>query len=39
MKVMLSGKPVKEIPLIALEDVETAGFFKRLWHAMRMLLQ
>lgn len=39
IKVMLSGKPVKDIPLIALEDVETAGFFKRLWHAMRMLLQ
>ncbi len=36
VRVMLDGKPVIEAPLVALEGVEEAGFFKRLWHEFMM---
>jgi serine-type D-Ala-D-Ala carboxypeptidase (penicillin-binding protein 5/6) len=36
MRVMLDGKTVIEAPLIALESVPEAGFFKRLWHEFLM---
>ena len=39
VKVMLDGKPVAQAPLIALEAVEEAGFFKRLWHELLMWWQ
>ena len=36
VKVSLDGKVVAERPLVALEAVEEAGFFKRLWHEFLM---
>lgn len=36
VKVMLDGKLVAQRPLVALEAVEQAGFFKRLWHELLM---
>jgi serine-type D-Ala-D-Ala carboxypeptidase (penicillin-binding protein 5/6) len=36
VRVMLDGKPVIEAPLVALEKVPEAGFFKRLWHEFLM---
>jgi D-alanyl-D-alanine carboxypeptidase (penicillin-binding protein 5/6) len=36
VRVMLDGKPVAQRPLVALEAVEEAGFFKRLWHELLM---
>jgi serine-type D-Ala-D-Ala carboxypeptidase (penicillin-binding protein 5/6) len=32
----LEGKPVVEYPLVALQNVEEAGFFKRLWHTIKL---
>jgi len=36
VKVALDGEVVAQAPLVALEAVEQAGFFKRLWHALLM---
>ncbi|KIQ98342.1 D-alanyl-D-alanine carboxypeptidase family protein [Lysobacter sp. A03] len=36
VKVMLDGEVVAERPLVALQAVERAGFFKRLWHELLM---
>lgn len=36
VKVMLDGEVVAERPLVALQSVERAGFFKRLWHELLM---
>ena len=36
VKVSLGDKVVAQQPLIALEGIEQAGFFKRLWHAFLM---
>ena len=36
VRVMLDGKVVVEAPLIAIEGVPEAGFFKRLWHEFLM---
>ncbi|MCR6663265.1 MAG: D-alanyl-D-alanine carboxypeptidase [Luteimonas sp.] len=36
VKVMLDGEVIAERPLVALEAVEQAGFFKRLWHEFLM---
>ena len=36
VKVMLDGKVIAQRPLVALEAVEEAGFFKRLWHELLM---
>ncbi len=36
VKVMLDGKVVAQRPLIAINAVEEAGFFKRLWHELLM---
>jgi len=33
-KVLLGDEVVREVPLVAARDVEPAGFFKRLWHAI-----
>ena len=33
-KLLIDGKLVAEAPLVALEDVPEAGFFKRLWHEL-----
>jgi D-alanyl-D-alanine carboxypeptidase (penicillin-binding protein 5/6) len=39
VRVMLDGKVVAEAPLVAIEAVEEAGFFKRLWHELLMWWQ
>lgn len=36
VKVMLDGKVLAQRPLVALEAIEEAGFFKRLWHELLM---
>lgn len=36
LKVQLSGQELVNEPLIALESVEEAGFFKRLWDAIKL---
>ena len=36
VKVTLDGKVVAQAPLVAIEAVEEAGFFKRLWHEFLM---
>ena len=36
VKVSLDGKVIAEQPLVALQAVEQAGFFKRLWHSLLM---
>lgn len=36
VKVVLDGEVIAERPLVALEAVEQAGFFKRLWHEFLM---
>lgn len=36
VRVTLDGKEIASVPLIALEAVEPGGFFKRLWHEIRM---
>ncbi|MEN5116222.1 D-alanyl-D-alanine carboxypeptidase family protein [Luteimonas sp. TWI662] len=36
VRVVLDGKVIAERPLVALEAVEEAGFFKRLWHEFLM---
>jgi D-alanyl-D-alanine carboxypeptidase (penicillin-binding protein 5/6) len=36
VRVMLDGKTVIEAPLVALEGIPEAGFFKRLWHEFLM---
>ena len=36
VKVTYDGKPLTELPLVALEDVKEAGFFARIWDSLRM---
>ncbi|SIQ16804.1 D-alanyl-D-alanine carboxypeptidase family protein [Solilutibacter tolerans] len=36
VKVTLDGKEIASAPLVAMEAVEEAGFFKRLWHEIMM---
>ncbi|PJK06630.1 serine-type D-Ala-D-Ala carboxypeptidase [Lysobacteraceae bacterium NML71-0210] len=36
VRVTLDGKEIASAPLVALETVEPGGFFKRLWHEIRM---
>jgi serine-type D-Ala-D-Ala carboxypeptidase (penicillin-binding protein 5/6) len=36
VRVTLDGEVVAERPLVALEAVAQAGFFKRLWHSLRL---
>jgi D-alanyl-D-alanine carboxypeptidase (penicillin-binding protein 5/6) len=37
VKVSFDGKPMAELPLVALEEVKEAGFFARLWDSLMML--
>lgn len=39
LKVTLNGAPMAEVPLVALEAVEEAGFVGRLWDALRLWIQ
>jgi D-alanyl-D-alanine carboxypeptidase (penicillin-binding protein 5/6) len=36
VKVSFDGKPMAELPLVALEEVKEAGFFARIWDSLRM---
>ncbi|RMF15679.1 MAG: D-alanyl-D-alanine carboxypeptidase, partial [Gammaproteobacteria bacterium] len=37
--VRLDDQPVAKVPVVALEDVEEAGFFKRLWHTILLFFK
>ena len=39
LKMMVDGKPVAELPVLALEQVPQAGMFGRAWDAVRLWLQ
>ena len=39
LKVTLDGQAVAEVPLVALEAVEQAGFFGRLWDSIRLWIK
>jgi D-alanyl-D-alanine carboxypeptidase (penicillin-binding protein 5/6) len=39
MKVMLDGKPYRELPVVALEDVPLAGILGRSWDSLRLLFR
>ncbi len=39
MKVTLDGKPYRELPVVALEDVTLAGILGRSWDALRLLFR
>ncbi|WP_420600034.1 D-alanyl-D-alanine carboxypeptidase family protein [Neptuniibacter sp.] len=34
VKVTLDGKVVKEVPLVAMDNIPEAGFLKKIWHAI-----
>ena len=36
VKVMLDDKVIAQRPLVAIDGIEQAGFFKRLWHELLM---
>lgn len=36
LKVSLAGQPLAEVPLVVLQDVPEAGFFRRVWDAIRL---
>lgn len=39
LKVQLDGKPYRELPVVALEDVPAAGILGRTWDSIRLLWQ
>ena len=39
LRVMLESKPIREYPVVALENVAVAGFFGRAWDTVRLWLQ
>ena len=39
MRVTLDGKPLSEIPVLAIEGVEQGGIFARAWDAIRLFFQ
>jgi D-alanyl-D-alanine carboxypeptidase (penicillin-binding protein 5/6) len=39
MKLVLDGKPYRELPVVALESVPVAGIFGRSWDSMRLLFK
>jgi serine-type D-Ala-D-Ala carboxypeptidase (penicillin-binding protein 5/6) len=39
MRITLDGKPYRELPVVALEDVPLAGFLGRSWDSFRLLFQ
>ena len=39
LKMTQGGQPLAEVPLVALEPVEEAGFFGRAWDAMRLWIK
>lgn len=39
LKISLGDQVVKEVPVVALENIEEAGFFSRAWDSMRLWLK
>jgi D-alanyl-D-alanine carboxypeptidase len=39
MRLLLDGKPFRELPVVALEDVPLAGIFGRGWDSLRLLFK
>ncbi len=39
MKLTLDGKPFREVPVVALEDVPVAGILGRGWDTLRLLFR
>ena len=39
LKLTVDGKPVADLPVVALETVAQAGFFGRAWDALRMMVK
>ncbi len=39
LKLTLDGKPVADLPVVALDTVPQAGFFGRAWDAMRLMVK
>jgi D-alanyl-D-alanine carboxypeptidase (penicillin-binding protein 5/6) len=39
LKVTLADKPLATLPLVALQPVRQAGFFKRMWDALRLAIK
>jgi len=39
MKIVIDGKPYRELPVVALEDVPLAGILGRSWDSLRLLFQ
>src|SRR5688572_6049794 len=39
MKLTLDGKPFRDVPVVALEDVEPAGIFGRGWDTLRLMFR
>jgi serine-type D-Ala-D-Ala carboxypeptidase (penicillin-binding protein 5/6) len=37
--ISLDGDTLLERPLVALKDVEQAGFFKRIWHRIQLMFR
>ncbi|WP_035055850.1 D-alanyl-D-alanine carboxypeptidase family protein [Andreprevotia chitinilytica] len=38
LKLNVAGKPLRDVPVVALENVPEAGFFGRMWDSLRMKL-
>ena len=39
LKLMLDGRPYRELPVLALETVPVAGLFGRAWDSLRLLIK
>ena len=39
LKLTLDGKPIADLPVVALDNVPQAGFFGRAWDAMRLMVK
>ncbi len=39
LKLMVDGKPITTLPVLALEQVDEAGFFGRTWDSMRLWME
>ena len=39
MRMMVDGKPVSELPVLALEQIGQAGIFGRAWDSMRLMFK
>jgi D-alanyl-D-alanine carboxypeptidase (penicillin-binding protein 5/6) len=39
MKLLIDGKPLRELPVVALESVPLAGIFGRGWDALRLMFR